>query len=127
MQGWELSTVVTDAVVLKHQRVVSLMQVLQNNLMKIYNATNYNYGENFKLKLCICVQSMALGTCTKLWLEILIRSMISDIHKFPENILESSLNIIETAPRPSVSTVLTKYALHMTSFMENCYIYSKQH
>ena len=41
---------------------------------------------------------MALGTHTKLQLEILIRSMISAIHKFWENILESSQNVTETPP-----------------------------
>ena len=36
--------------------------VFQNNLTKIYNARNHIYGENFKLKLCTCAQSMAFGT-----------------------------------------------------------------
>ena len=38
---------------------------LQNNFAKIYNAKNNIYAENFKLELCTCVQSMALGTRTK--------------------------------------------------------------
>ena len=46
----------------------------------------------------MCAQSMALGTHTKFQLEILIRSTISAIHKFRENILESSRNISETTP-----------------------------
>ena len=29
------------------------------------------YGKNFKPKLCMCAQSMALGTCTKFQLKIL--------------------------------------------------------
>ena len=70
----------------------------QNNLAKIYNARNYICYENSKLKRCTCVQSMAWGTRTKFQLEILIRSAISAIHKFRENILESSPNVSETTP-----------------------------
>ena len=55
------------------------------------------YGENFKLKLCMFAQSHALGTHTKFQLEILIRNLISAIHKFQENVLESSQNS-ETPP-----------------------------
>ena len=71
---------------------------LQNNLAKIHNAKNHICVENFKLKLCTCAQSMALGTRTKCQLEILIRSTISAIHNFRENILESSRNVSETTP-----------------------------
>ena len=60
--------------------------------------------ENFKLKLCMCAQSMALGTRTKFRLEILIRSTISAIHKFRENILESSRIVSETTPRPACTS-----------------------
>ena len=42
---------------------------------------------------------MALGTHTKFQFEILRRTMIYAIHKFPENILESSQNVSETTPR----------------------------
>ena len=31
---------------------------LQNNPTKICNARNHIYGENFKLKFCMCAQSM---------------------------------------------------------------------
>ena len=78
-------------------------RALQNNLAKIHNARNHHYGENFKLKLCTCAQSIALGSRTKFQLEILIKSTISVIHKFRENILESSRNLSETTPRPSVA------------------------
>ena len=74
----------------------NLSQAHQNNLTKLYNARNHFYGENFKLKLCMCAQSIALDTHTKLQLEILTRSMISVIHKFQEIILENSWNISET-------------------------------
>ena len=77
----------------------NVSRALQNNLAKIYNAKNHIYSENFKLKFCTCAQSMALGTHTKFQLEILIRGTIFAIHKFGENILESSLNVSETSPR----------------------------
>ena len=32
----------------------NVSRAIQNNLGKIYNANNYFYGENFKLKLCMC-------------------------------------------------------------------------
>ena len=76
----------------------NVSQALLNNLAKIPNTGNHIYGENFKLKLCTCAQSMALGTRTKFQLEILIRTTISAIHKFQENILESSRNVSETIP-----------------------------
>ena len=72
----------------------NVSQALQNNLMKIYNTRNNIYVENFKLKLCTCVQSMALGIRTKFQLEIFARSTISAIDKFWENILESSRNVM---------------------------------
>ena len=67
-------------------------QALRNNLVKIYNARNHIYGENFV--------HVALGTHTMFQLEILIRSMMSQfvIHKFQENILESTQNLSETIP-----------------------------
>ena len=87
----------------------NVSRALQNNLAKIYNARNHIYGENFKLKLCTCAQSMALGTSANFQLEILKRSAISAIHKFRENILESSRNVSETTPRDSsVMPVLTE-------------------
>ena len=60
--------------------------------------SNLSSCENFKLKICMCNQSMTLGTHTKLQLEILMSSMISAIHKFRENILEGSQNVSETPP-----------------------------
>ena len=78
----------------------NVSRALQNNLAKIYNARNHIYGENFKLKLCTCAQSMALCTSANFQLEILKRSTISAIHKFRENILESSRNVSETTPCP---------------------------
>ena len=77
----------------------NVSRALQNNLAKTYNARNHIHDENFKLKLCTCVQSMALGTRTKFRPEILVRSTISAVHKFPENILESLRNVSETTSR----------------------------
>ena len=84
-----------------HQGFVSLTfhEFSKNILVKIYNTRNHICGRNFKLKFCICTQSVALGTSIKFQLEILMRSMISAIHKFRENILESFRNISETPPR----------------------------
>ena len=71
----------------------NVSQALQSNLTNIYNARNHSYGENFKLKQCTCSQSMALGTRTKVQLEIPIRNIIQ---KFRETILESSRNVSDT-------------------------------
>ena len=73
----------------------NVLRALQNNLAKINSARNSIYVENFKLKLCACAKSMALGTGTKFQLEIRTRSTISAIHKFQENILKSSWNVSE--------------------------------
>ena len=51
----------------------NVLWALQNNLAKIYSVKNHIFSENFKLKLCTCAQSMALGTRTKFQLEILIK------------------------------------------------------
>ena len=77
----------------------NVSQALKNNLSKIQNIRNHIYGDNFKLKLCACAQSIALGTRTKFQLEIRITIPISTIHKFWENILESPQNVSETPPR----------------------------
>ena len=76
-----------------------VLRALQNNVANIYNARNNTNAENFKLKFCMCAQSIALGTPTKFQLEILMRNMILVIYKFRENILESSRNVSEISPR----------------------------
>ena len=85
-------------------------RALQNNLAKIHNARNHISDDNFKLKLCTCAQSYALGSRTKFQLEILIKSTISVIREFRENILESWRNLSETTPRSPVWQVLLQYA-----------------
>ena len=77
----------------------NVSRAVQNNISKIYNTRNRIHSDNFKLKLCTCAQSMALGKHTKFQLEILMRSTISAIHKFQDNILESSWSVTETTPR----------------------------
>ena len=74
-------------------------RALQSNLAKLYNARIHIYDEYFTLTLCTCAQNMALGTCTKFRLEILIRSTISAKHKFRENIFERSGNDSGTTRR----------------------------
>ena len=54
--------------------------------------------ENFKLKLCTCAQSHALGTRTNFQIEILTINVISGVVYFRENILGSLRNVSETAP-----------------------------
>ena len=85
-----------------NQGVVSLTFYELSKIIswKIHNARNHIYVENVKLKICMCAQSMALGTHTKFQLEILIISTISAIHKSQEKILESLWNVSETPPRP---------------------------
>ena len=79
----------------------NVLRTVQNNIAKIHNAGNHIDSENFKLNLC---------TSTKFQLEILIRSTISAINKFRENILESSWNVSETPP----DFKLTKYTQKLT-------------
>ena len=64
---------------------------------------NHTFYENFKLKLCTCAQSHALGTCTKFHLEILTINVISGIVYFRKIILDISWNISETTPNLSGS------------------------
>ena len=80
-------------------RFTNILWALQNNLTKIHNARNQIYGENFKLKICTCAQTMALGTRAKFQLDILTGSTLSATHKFWENILESLQNVSETTPK----------------------------
>ena len=61
--------------------VVSLtfLRALQDILLKFVYCRNRTSYENFKLKLCMCAQSHALGTHTKFQLEILTVNVISGI------------------------------------------------
>ena len=85
-------------------------QGLQNILSKFVYYRIHTSSENFKLKLCMCTQSHALGTHTKFQLEILTINIISGIVYFREIILESSWNVCETTPscccRNSLPTII---------------------
>ena len=74
---------------------------LQNNLAKIYNARNHICGENFKLKRCMCTQSMALGTHTKFQLGILMTSMNSAIHYFEIIFWRACETLMKQPPVPA--------------------------
>ena len=39
----------------------NILWAVKNNLTEIYNARNHIYGENFKLKLCMCAQKYGVG------------------------------------------------------------------
>ena len=74
-------------------------RALQNILSKFVCCRNRTSYDHFKLRLCSCAQSRALGTRTKFQLEILTRNVITGILYFREIILESSRNVSETTPR----------------------------
>ena len=59
---------------------------------------NRSSYENFKLKLCTCDQSHALGKRTKFQLEILTINVIDSIVYFREIVLETSQKVSETTP-----------------------------
>ena len=56
-----------------------ILWALQNILLQFMYCRNHTSDKNFKLKLCTCAQSHALGTCTKFQLEILTISVICGI------------------------------------------------
>ena len=62
----------------------NVSRALQNILSKFVYCRNSTCDQNFKLKLCTCAQSHALGTCTKFQLEILIINVISGVVYFRE-------------------------------------------
>ena len=76
----------------------NVSRALQNILSKFVYRRNSACDQNFKLKLCTCAQSHALGTRTKFPFEILIINVISGVVYFREIILESSRNVSETTP-----------------------------
>ena len=72
-------------------------RALQDILSKCVYCRNRASYEKFKLKLCTCAQSHALGTRTKFQLEILIINVVSSIY-FRKIILESLRIVSETPP-----------------------------
>ena len=85
--------------------LTNVSRALQDIISKFVYYWNRTSYENFKLKLCTCAQSHALGTRTKFQLEIITESLIFDIVYFPEIILKSSRNVSETTPRPNVFVI----------------------
>ena len=59
--------------------LINVSRALQNILSKFMYSRNCTSYENFKLKLCTCAQSIALGTRTKFQLEVLNTNVISSI------------------------------------------------
>ena len=76
----------------------NVSRALKNILSKCVYPRNSTCDENFKLKLCTCAQSHALGTHTKFQLEILTINVISGVVYFREIILASSQKVCETTP-----------------------------
>ena len=76
----------------------NVSRALQDILLKFVYCRNRSSYENFKLKLCTCAQSMALGTRTKFQFEILTINVISSIVYFREIILDSSRNVSDNWP-----------------------------
>ena len=96
-------------------------RALQNILSKFVYRRNRTSYENFKLKLCMCAQSHALGTHTKFRLEILTLNAISSIVDFREIILESSLNVSEIPPRITILIGTNGTAWqHLLNFYKIC-------
>ena len=87
----------------------NVSRALQNILSKFVYCRSRTSYENFKLKLCTCAQSHALGTRTKFQLEILTINVISGIVYFREIILESSRNVSETTLWPSRSSLISRF------------------
>ena len=82
----------------------NVSRALQNILSKFVYCRNSVCDQNFKLKLCTCAQSHALGTRTKFQFEILIINVMSGVVYFREIILESSRNVSETNPLSDTGT-----------------------
>ena len=76
----------------------NVSRALQNFFSKFVCCRNRTSYEHFKLRLCSCAKSHALGTRTKIHLEILTINVITDIVYFRDIILESSQNVSETTP-----------------------------
>ena len=81
----------------------NVTRALQNFLSKFVYCGNSTCYANFKVKLCSCTQSHALGTHTKFQLKIITINVISGIVYFREIILESLRNVSETTPDFQVS------------------------
>ena len=77
---------------------INVSRALQNILSKFVYWRNRIPYETFKLKLCTCAQSHALGARTKFKRETLAMNMPSGIVYFLEIVFKSSQNVSETTP-----------------------------
>ena len=102
----------------------NVSRILQNILSKFVHCRNRTSYVNFKLKLCECAQSHALGTCTKFQLEILTINVISGIVYFREIILESSRSISETTPGPSFNIKMPFYQYRKSQCLDKTVVRS---
>ena len=95
LQTWWI-VCVSDKTACVQGLFTNVSRALRDILMKFVYCRKRSSYETSKLKLCTCAQSMALGTRTKLQLEILTINVIFSIVYFREIILESSRNVNET-------------------------------
>ena len=98
-------------------------QALKNNPTKIYNARNHIKGENFKLKLCTCAQSTALGTHASFQLWIRIRGMISAIQKFQRTFRRAHKMLVKHPLDQSICVLTPKANIRfyrLALIKENC-------
>ena len=99
-------------------------RALQNNLAKIYNASIHIYGENFKLKLCTCAQSMALGSRTKFLLEILSRGTFLQYTNFERIFQRARETMVKQPPVHLPPDMMNIKICKRVSFIFFCCIYA---
>ena len=89
----------------------NVLWALQNILSEFVYCRYRIFCENFKLKLRMCAQSHAWGTCTKFQLEIRTINVISSIVYFHKIILESLWHVIETTSRSETQNVTPTFIM----------------
>ena len=100
------------------QGIVSLtFWKLSKMFSKLGYCRHHTSYENFKLKLCTCPHTHALGTCTKLHHEILTKNVIFGIVYFCEIILESSQTTPSKVERSGLSCPLASGCIFHDDFM----------
>ena len=80
-----------------------VLPALQNILLKLmycWNRTTYISYKNFKLKVCMCAQSHALGSHTNFQLEILIINVISGIVYVHDIFWRAHETLVKQSPGP---------------------------
>ena len=76
----------------------NVSRALQNILWNFVYCRNRTSYANFKLTLCTCAQSMALGTRTKFQLEIITINVISSIIYFRETVWRARETLVKQPP-----------------------------